>query len=255
VHSWNAQVARDRPRRVADSAPPAGYHWNRWLGPAVEVPFNEGRLEHRWWMEYGGGYMTDWGPHHIDIILGAMQARSPEWVSCSGRRFVTDDAGDTPDTLEAVWDFPGFVMTYSYAGFTNYMTPQRHPADHGICFYGTQATLVVSRQGYELWSTPDRVKGNQLLEAAPYSDRGVQTNARGLSSWVRSFLDAAKERRPSALDVERSHEATVCCNLANLSWRLRRSIRWDGIAEKSDDSEVNSLLAPPRRRGFELPKV
>jgi predicted dehydrogenase len=254
VHCWNSQVARDRPERAADSAPPTGYHWNRWLGPAPEVPYNSGRLEHRWWMEYGGGYMTDWGPHHIDIILGAMNARTPHAISCSARRFVTSDPGNAPDAHEAVWEFPEFVMSYSYAGFTNYMAPLRYPADHGICFYGTQATLIVTRQGYELWNTPDRVKGNQLIEAAPYSDRSVSTNARGLSTWTRRFLDSIKERRPSPLDVERSHEATACCVLANLSWQLGRTIRWDGAAEKSTDPEVNRLLTPPRRSGYELPK-
>src|SRR5215831_7652432 len=74
LHCWNSQLSGTRFRPVADSAPPAGLHWDRWLGPARKVPFNAMRLEHRLWMEYAGGEMTDWGPHHLDIILTAMKA-------------------------------------------------------------------------------------------------------------------------------------------------------------------------------------
>jgi predicted dehydrogenase len=71
-----------------------------YLGPASLVPFNRARLSNSWWFDYGGGMLTNWAIHHIDIILRAMNYPSPLNVTAARGKFVVDDAADTYDTLE-----------------------------------------------------------------------------------------------------------------------------------------------------------
>ncbi len=107
------------------------------------------------WFDYGGGMMTNWGIHHIDIVLWAMQAESPTMaVNTGGKLFYLDDPTEGPDTIEASWDFPGFVMRYCYRGFSEFPTTQKRPSRGVIVFYGSEGTMVLDRHGYEIWSNP-----------------------------------------------------------------------------------------------------
>jgi predicted dehydrogenase len=81
VECWNYHNTGARAGKAADSEAPAGYHWDRWLGPAPLVPFNQSRLNNSWWFDYAGGMMTNWAIHHIDIILWAMKEYAPRSVS------------------------------------------------------------------------------------------------------------------------------------------------------------------------------
>src|SRR5205085_2709262 len=82
---------------------------DRWLGPAPQRPFNLNRfhLLFRWYFDYAGGMMSDWGVHLNDIVLWALDAKAPLSVTASGGIFTSDDDRDTPDTLQVIYDFPG----------------------------------------------------------------------------------------------------------------------------------------------------
>ena len=82
VECWNYENTGNRVGRHKDTSPPAGLHWDRWLGPAPYVPYNPGRMRNSWWFDYSGGMLTNWAVHHIDIILWAMRARWPRQVAC-----------------------------------------------------------------------------------------------------------------------------------------------------------------------------
>jgi predicted dehydrogenase len=256
VHCWNAQKTDRRVGHAPDCDPPTGCHWDRWLGPAPLVAFNPGRLEHRWWMQYGGGEMTDWGAHHIDIVLWAMNATAPTSVACSGRKYLATDLADAPDAFEGTWDFPTFTLTYSYRGFSDYHPTPGRPYDHGICFYGTEATLILDRYGFEVWSTPDHNKPNVPVTSVPRENLGERTNVVGLDGWARRFVDTIKSGGRSPLDVEKSHQATVCCLLGNIAMRTGRTLKWNARNEAIEgDQEASSLLREDRRKAFELPRV
>ncbi|MEK7408716.1 MAG: Gfo/Idh/MocA family oxidoreductase, partial [Acidobacteriota bacterium] len=152
VECWNYADRGARAGRFADSEPPPGYHWDLWLGPAPYVPFNRARLDHNWWFDYGGGVLTNWGPHHFDIALWAMGVDAPATAVATGGKMVVDDIADTGDLLEASWEFKGFLLTFRQRSFSNFHHLQSRPRHHGICFYGRQATLVVDRFGYEIYS-------------------------------------------------------------------------------------------------------
>jgi predicted dehydrogenase len=245
VECWNYHNTGNRVGRAPDTEPPPGYHWDLWLGPAPYVPYNPTRLSYSWWFDYGGGMMTNWAVHHIDVILWAMQVKSPESAVCTGGKLVVDDMSDTPDTIEASWEFPGFVMQYRYRGFNNFHTVQQRPHHHGICFHGNRATMVLDRFGYEIYDDSNPAKS---VEKEPGSEQD--------GPWQRQFVDCVKEGRNASLDLELSHKATVCCLLANIAYHARRRIRWDGENERIiGDEEASRLLDRPRRKGFELPIV
>jgi len=255
VECWNYHNTGQRVGRVADSEPPPGYHWDRWLGPAPWVPFNQGRLNNSWWFDYGGGMMTNWAIHHIDIIVWAMQSWSPQAVVCSGGKFVVDDMADTPDTIEAAWEFPGWMMLYQYRGFNNFHSLQSRPNNHGICFHGNKAAMVLDRFGYEIWDDKNPKEIAEKVSGKPYFRAEAPTESEQDGPWQRFFIDCVKQGKQPPLSLEESHKATVCCHLANISYLAGRKVRWDGVKEQiAGDDEAARLLSRPRRKGYELPK-
>jgi len=256
VECWNYHNTGKRVGHVADSEPPAGYHWDRWLGPAPWVPFNQGRMNNSWWFDYGGGMMTNWAIHHIDIILWAMQNWSPQTVVCSGGKYVVDDMADTPDTIEAAWEFPGWAMHYQYRGFNNYHWVQSRPNHHGICFHGDKATMVLDRFGYQIWDDGNPKEIAEKMSGKPYFLAENSGESEQDGPWHRLFIDCVKQNKRPPLDLEESHKAAVCCHLANISYLTGHKFRWDGANERViGDESAAALLSRPRRKGYELPKV
>jgi predicted dehydrogenase len=255
VECWNYHDTGSRVGRSTDSDPPPGYHWDRWLGPAPKVPFNRSRLNNSWWFAYAGGMMTNWAVHHIDIILAAMKVSVPSAVNCSGGKFVVEDMADTPDTSEASWEFPNFVMQYRYRGFNNFHTIPSRPYHHGICFHGDQATMVLDRGGYEIWEDGNPTQSIEK-ESNPRSYGDGKPGNEVDGPWQRTFLDCIKQGRQSPLDFRQSHDATNCCHLANISYLTGSKVHWDAErAEILKDPDAAALLSRSRRPGYELPDV
>lgn len=255
VECWNVHKTGGRVGRAADADPPPGYHWDRWLGPAPYVPFNPSRLNNSWWFDYAGGMLTNWAIHHIDVILWAMRVRSPKSVASQGGKFVVNDLADTPDTQDASWLFDGFLMQYTYRGFNNFQPVQSRPQGHGIIFHGTEATLVLDRGGFALYEDRDPARVVQSESNPRYWRDGKPGNEVD-GPWQRIFIDCVKSRTAPPISLEEGHLATVCCHLANISYLVKRSLRWDGDKEQIlDDPEAAALLSRPRRPGYELPEV
>lgn len=255
VTCWNYHNTGHRVGRHPDAEVPAGYHWDRWLGPAPFVPFNQGRLNHSWWFDYGGGMLTNWAVHHIDIILWAMQASSPTGVACLGGKLVVDDMADTPDTLQASWQFPGWLMQYEYRGFNNFHAVQDRPHHHGICFHGNQATLVLDRFGYQLWEDGRPGEVAERRSATPYFDANHPLQSEQDGPWHRRFVDCVKGDAKPPSELEAGHHATVCCHLANIAYLTGRHLNWNGQTETVPGLPAAlRLLDRPRRKGYELPK-
>ena len=257
VECWNYHNTGARVGHAKDSEPPAGYHWDKWLGPAPFVPFNMGRLNNSWWFEYAGGMLTNWAIHHIDIILWAMNEYSPKSVVCSGGKFVVNDMADTPDTIEASWHFSDWLMQYRYRGFNNFHNVPDRPNHHGICFYGDKATMVLDRHGFQIWNDGNPKDVAEKMGATPYFDAKNPGKSEQDGPWHRLFVDCVKGQKRSPLTLEESHKGTVCCHLANISYLCQgRQIQWDAKNETvPNDSEAARLLARPRRKGYELPRV
>jgi predicted dehydrogenase len=247
VECWNVlKIGQGWKTTVIQGDPPAYLDWDRWLGPAPLVPFDSRRLlGHMLWFDYGGGMLTNWAVHHTDIILWAMKVNSPGRASCLGGQFVVRDVWDTPDTLQACWEFPDFLLQYWLRGQSKFPAQLSRPFDHGIAFHGDQATLLLDRFGYEVYHEKDLKRPAEKVGPTPQD-----------GPWHRTFVNCVKAKRQPPVDLEQSHNATVCCHLGNIAYQTRRTIRWDGKTEQIlEDNQAAAMLSRPRRHGYELPEV
>ena len=135
---------------VPDSAPPEGVDYKQWLGPATTRPFNSSRFHFhfRWFWDYAGGLMTDWGVHLLDYALIGMKADTPKSIDGLGGKFAYPElAEETPDTLTTMYEFDNFNLIWDSAmGIDN----GSYGRDHGIAFIGNNGTLVLNRGGWEV---------------------------------------------------------------------------------------------------------
>jgi len=223
--------------------------WDMWLGPAPKVPFDPFRAIYhfRWFWDYSGGQMTNWGAHHLDIARWALGAKAPKAVAGFGGRYAMKDGGETPDVQQVLYQFESGVVTWS--------TREVNEGDRaGLVFYGTKGTLDLARSGYtirpETWTgDADGATGKRAPATAPREAKGGNLE----EQHVRNFLDCVKSRQRPNADVEEGHLSAVMCHLGNLSTRLGRSLTWDAEHERVvDDKEANTLLTKAYRKPWTL---
>ena len=234
VRCWN--VGNQFPEGIGnppDGEPPADLDWDLWLGPAPKRPFNANRFGvvptnfsyFRWFWDYAGGMMTDWGVHLIDIVHMAMKVEAPLSVSAVGGKFCLTDNRETPDTILAAYQYPGFTMTYE-----NRTTNGRTLNDHtyGIEFYGTDGTLFVDRSGFELTPETRREGDQQVGRTLARRQASIPDNP----SHARNFIDSVKSRKPPICDIEIGHRSSSAAILGNLAFRSGSTVVWDAATEK-----------------------
>ncbi|HLY60616.1 MAG TPA: Gfo/Idh/MocA family oxidoreductase [Terriglobia bacterium] len=249
-----------------DSDPPRGLDYDLWLGPAPKRRYNKNRsiYHFRWFWDYSGGQMTNLGAHEIDVVQWAMGVQGPQAVESSGGRFALQDNGETPDTQDALFEYPGFTMLWSHREAS-----RGRGAGDGLEFFGTQGSMKVSRTGYEVFADMKTAPENQIPEfsghpvggpvrrtdvkAAPWMDAvKEQASNNLLVSHARNFVDCIKSRQRPAADVEDGHRTATACHLANISIRLGRKIRWNPEKEEIvGDAEASGYLVRPYRKPWE----
>ncbi len=253
VSTWNYE--NEYPEGIgypADCASPADLDWDMWLGPAPKVPFNwnkfgvvdDGRWSSfRWFWDYAGGMMTDWGTHLLDIVLWAMDVRGPKHVTAWGGKYGLLDNRDTPDTMTAIWDFGKFICTYENRKCS------RHSADnrgYGIIFHGSEASLFVDRSGYSLEPELETIGKETRPRMVPATSRGSKQH----QTHVKAYLECIKTRKRFVSDIEDGHLASATPHLANVAMRLGRTLQYDPDKERFvGDSEANAML----RRQYRAP--
>ncbi len=247
-------------------AVPPGLNYDLWLGPAPERPYTPHRsLYHfRWFWDYSGGQMTNLGAHHLDIVQWYLGVKGPLAVSSSGGRFALEDDGETTDTQDALFEYPGFTAIYSHRE-ASYGSGQ----GGGLEFYGTKGSLRIGRGGFSV--TPDRKRPPENaiprfrggpagapqrrdvpeeLWTQPLEEKG--SSAQQFDLHVRNFLDCVKSRQRPIADVEDGHYTSVACHLANISFHVGRKIRWDPEKEEIlGDREAASYLERPYRKPWD----
>jgi predicted dehydrogenase len=255
VHCWN--VGNDYPKgegNPPDSAPPAGLDWDFYLGPAPKVAFNQNRFlwNFRWFWDYSGGMMTDWGVHLIDIVHWAMDDDAPLSASAMGGKYFIQDNRETPDTLLASLEYKNFVVTYE-----NRLLNARgvDGKGYGILFYGTDGTLFVDRGGFEIYPEGTTARdGLTTFRTAP-ARMGLPRRGGDVSheEHVKNFLECMRTRKPPISDVEIGHKSTVAPHLCNIAFKTGRRVKWDAAKEQIvGDAEANKLLSKEYRAPWKL---
>ncbi|MGQ9620171.1 MAG: Gfo/Idh/MocA family protein [Bacteroidales bacterium] len=232
--------------KVPDSPVPEGVDYDRWLGPAPKRPFNKNRFHQswRWYWEYAGGLMTDWGVHLIDYILYGMNRSVPVSVMAVGGKYAfPDDDMVTPDTMTAVYDFNDFMMIWEHTigiGLGNWRRP------HGMAYTGENGTLVLDRNGWEVF--PDK----QRMEAVP-----LQKNVgSGLDLHVRNFLDCLENNTPQKLNagIDIGRNVALVAHMGNIAFRTGEKVYWNDSKQLFNSSAANKLITPTYYNGYQLPK-
>jgi predicted dehydrogenase len=220
-----------------------------WLGPAEKVPFDPFRCIYnfRWFWDYSGGQMTNWGAHHLDIARWIVNAKGPAKVSGAGGRYALKDGGQTPDVQQVTYEFPGVVVSW-----TTSEIGEGDPFTLNI--YGTKGMMSLTRAGYkvkpEMAAKPGTKEKTPLME--PLQVKGGNLD----EAHVRNFLDCVKSRKRPNADVEEGHLTAVMCHLGNISTRLGRSLNWDAGKEAIvNDSEAGEWMMRPYRAPWHLEGV
>ncbi len=200
-----------------DSEPPAGVDYDLWLGPAPLRPFNPNRFHFnfRWYYDYAGGLMTDWGVHLLNVCLWAMGPEPPLRVSSMGGKRVTDDNTETPDTQVTLYDFPNYSLIFEHQTLGG-IGPGNRP--HGMLFSGSEGTLIVDEGGWEVTPEPKK-KSIEAVKAPAGKD--------ARPAHVANFLDCVKTRENPVENLEVGHYVSNIAHLGNLAFRSGAEVHWD----------------------------
>jgi predicted dehydrogenase len=241
VRTWAYLDWKGETPKVSDSAPPAGVDYDMWLGPAPKRPFNENHFHFtfRWYWEYAGGLMTDWGAHMIDIANWYMGIKAPSSAMSVGGKFAyPDDAMATPDTQQVLWEFPTFSMVWEHA-----LGVGRGPYDreHGVALHGENGILVIDRGGWEVYPETDRIERPRKFKMEGKPREGVSGDMH--LAHVENFLDCMRTRKRPSSDVEIGHNSMIACHLGNAAVRTGRRVYWDVENERvKDDKEAEAIM-------------
>ncbi len=223
--------------------PPAHLDYNFWLGPAPKKQYTENRCHYRWrfmW-DYGTGDMGNWGVHWLDIAIWALDLGWPTAVSSSGGMFIFDDDKETPDTQMTLYEYPNLTVMWELRMWSKHGFGGRGT---GTAFYGEDQTLIVNREGYQIYSKD----GEELLE------EGKPTNNSNRDHKF-DFIDAVKKRRAPIADISQGQISAGIAILGNVAYLADEKIRYNPETDQLDDSDKDELLTREYRRGYELPEV
>jgi predicted dehydrogenase len=244
-NSWPARAAE------ADQAAPATLDWDLWLGAAPPVPFNSVRLRSwRWFWDYGNGTEADWGVHHFATIHHVMGQDRPLSVMAAGGRFAVHNMYQAPDTMTALFEYPGNWMAELNVREANAYSSDRN--NYGIAFHGTNGTMYLSRSGFEVFPEKDRTPA--LTVGQPQNQNAELGSLNRVH--VENFLSCVRSRKLPAGDVEKGHRATSACLLANIALKTGHKVVWNAQAESiTGDPAASSLLGRQYRSPYVLPAV
>ena len=252
---------------------PKQLDWERWVGPAPRADYRfkqetfednkknkrtrnrtNGHYEFRWWYEYSGGKLTDWGAHHVDIAMWALEAngQNPAPISVGGEAThpvefkdgypTQNDRYNTATEFNLKATFPDDVELII-----------RNDTDNGVLIEGEKGTIFVNR-GRLTGKPVEDMKENPLPEDAiqkVYKGAPIAHNGRQ-AHWA-NFFYCCRERKEPISDVHSHMRALNVCHLAGISARLGRTVQWNGKSEQiSGDEQANSFLSRPYREGYEI---
>jgi myo-inositol 2-dehydrogenase / D-chiro-inositol 1-dehydrogenase len=228
---------------------PQNFNWDLWQGQTPDTAYIEQRAHYtfRWWYEYSGGQMTDWGAHHLDIAQWAINSLP---TSIDGRaKFPTVENGFNVATdFQATYRYENDVeMTVSDTG------------RNGILFTGDAGRIFVNRGSIE-GKPVEQLATNPLQRDAwlVYEHDNLDRPERAgkldaIINHMGNFFDCVESRKPPVSDVESQHRSVSTCHLGNISMRLGRPLKWNAKSEQfENDDEANGWLSREQRAGYEV---
>jgi len=233
----------------ADRQPPSNLNWNMWQGQTPDVPYREERCHYtfRWWYEYSGGQMTDWGAHHLDIAQWGINSLPVEIETSAKLPAVNDGYNVAIDFFAKYRYANGVEMTVSDTG------------RNGIMFTGTEGRIFVNR-GTVSGKAVEDLATNPLPrnDFVVYDFDNLYRPQRAgkldaIINHMGNFFDCVASRKKPISDVESQHRSVSTCHLGNISMRIGRPLKWDADKEEfPGDAEANTWLSREQRSGYEI---
>lgn len=227
---------------------PNNFNWNLWQGQTPDVPYLEERSHYtfRWWYEYSGGQMTDWGAHHLDIAQWAINSYPVE-IEATARYPTVADGFNVAIDFHARYRYAnGVVMTVSDTG------------RNGIMLTGDQGRIFVNRGSLQGKPVEDLAADPLPREAwSVYDFDNVDRPERSgkldaIINHMGNFFDCVEARRMPVSDIESQHRSVSTCHLGNIAMQVGRIVNWDPDSETCiGDTMANRLLKREQRSGFE----
>lgn len=199
-----------------DSDPPSELDYNMWLGPAPWRPYNKNRVHYnfRFFWNYSGGQMTNFGAHHLDIAQWGLGMDDSGPVSIEAKaQFHPEGLYEVPNTFE---------VTYKYANGVTLVCGSGPGFKQGATFEGNRGSIYVTRGKLE--ATPA-----ELLQEPIKAD---EVNLYRSTDHYRNWLDCIKSRKTPICDVEIGHRSATVCHLGIIAIRSGRKVAWDPKEEK-----------------------
>ncbi len=251
VKAW-AYMNWFRVQKKEDSPVPEGVDYDFWLGPAKKVPFNENRFHFnfRWFWDYAGGLMTDWGVHMLDFALDGMKAGRPKSIMSSGGMFShPPNTMETPDTQQTIFEFDKFNLLWEDAVG---IEEGPYGRQHGVAFMGDWGTLIVDRSGWEVIPETNYKPKEKIIEAVPFT-KGLGV---GLREHVKNFVACVKSNnRDTNANVYIGANVAMVGHMGNIAYRVGEKIYWDDEAKQFNNEKANVLIKPTYREPWKLPVV
>jgi predicted dehydrogenase len=217
---------------------PQGLNWDLFQGPAPKRPFRPGRLRWRNFYDYGGGLVSDWGVHLVDVAHWYLKAdaKAPR-LTCAAGQYITlnnPEKDQCPDAFTISWQYDDFVMS-----FTNAIVHDWEFGRQGTYFFGPNGSLVVHRSGFETRPRPaGGGRGGQTPPPNPLQARRRPfienyNDDPDTIAHCREFLDSVKSRKRPSGDVEVGYHSTLPTLLALHAIREGRTFKYDATAHKA----------------------
>ncbi len=262
-------IQNEWPSGIGDApntTPPDPKLWDAWLGPAPAVPYNVNRTfyDFRWFYNYSGGQLTNFGVHYIDMLRWCLGKDSPRSVAAIGGRYAVKDNREIPDTLEVIWDYGDALIIFCQY---NANSAPSNLQGSEMEIRGTLGTMYLHGNRWEV--VPEKVT-DEIFPARTPLDRNVEKSynpskktriepagAKGSANTAfhaRNFLDCVKSRAKCNCDITTGYLSTSATQLANIALKVRAQLDWDAKAERfTNHDKANQYLGYEYRKPYKLP--
>jgi predicted dehydrogenase len=230
---------------------PSEEEWNQWLGPAPKVPYHRNRTYYnfRWFYDYSGGQLTNFGVHYVDLMRACLAVEAPRAVTAIGGKYAVQDNREIPDTLDVLWEYEAPLLM-SFSQYNANAAPG-NAAKSEIELRGTKGTMYIEEAEWQVVpevvsEEPLRPRNpvNRAGERIPESSRRKQIEpkqARG--AWdtafhARNFLDCIKSRGRTNCDTLTGHVSNTGPLIGNIALKTRALLEWDAARERFTNNEA-----------------
>lgn len=241
-------------RPIPNSEVPQGVDYEMWQGPAKTRPFNQQHFHGSWRMfwDYGGGLMTDWGVHLIDMVLWGMNIKTmPKRVTAFGGKYAyPENCPETFDTQNVIYEFDSFIMNWSHTGGVETGPYNRN---YGIAFKGTNGTLVADRDNWEVFPEWDGNNKRPRMEET----MKMKSDNQDHQMHVAGFIDCMKTRSSETpCTIENGSLCAKYAHLGNIAARSGSILTYDNDKQRfTQGKEANHFLKPAYRSPWKLPSL